>query len=48
MRDNRDIGREIERVGAGLLALFLLTRIGFRLWYWWAGVSNYTTFMAAY
>jgi len=47
MLDNRDIGREIERVGAGLLALFLLTRIGFRLWYWWAGVSNYTTFLGA-
>jgi len=47
MLDNRDIGREIERVAAGLLALLLLTRIGFRLWYWWAGVSNYTTFLGA-
>jgi len=47
MLDDRDIGCEIERVAAGLLALLLLTRIDFRLWYWWAGVSNYTTFLGA-
>jgi len=47
MLDNRDINREIERVGAGLLALLLLTLIGLRLWHWWAGVSSYTTFLGA-
>jgi len=40
MLDDRDIGREIERVAAGLLALLLLTRIGFRLWYWRVNVAR--------
>ena len=47
MLDNRDIGDEIARVWAGLLALLLLTFIGCRLWNWWVGMSNYKTFLGA-
>lgn len=47
MFDGRDIDREIGRVVALLLGLALLSLIACRIWYWWAGVSDYKTFLGA-
>lgn len=38
MIDNRDIGREIERVVAGLFGLALLAGVCIRLWRWYSGI----------
>lgn len=47
MFDGRDIDREIGRVVASLLGLALLALVGRRIWYWWAGMSDYKTFLGA-
>ena len=47
MFDGRDIDCEIGRVVALLLGLALLSLIACRIWYWWAGVSDYKTFLGA-
>lgn len=47
MLNDRDIRYEVLRFLAGLTGLFLLICIGCRLWHWWAGVSNYETFLGA-